>query len=75
MPSYSRKPNRSRVLDALFAEHTSFLCDCFKSIKEWKTVDLGFVKHEYSILELVEHPESKQEKLLIQRIFIDQTHK
>ena len=70
LSSYRKKCNSSRVLNALvvkqnalFAENTSFVCDCFKSIKKWKTIDLGFVKHEYSILELVEHPESKEEKL------------
>ena len=48
---------------ALFAKHTTFLCDCFKSIKTWKTIVFGFVKHEHSIPELVEHPESKEEKI------------
>ena len=47
---------------ALFAKHTSFLCDCFKRIKAWKIIVLGFVKHEHSIPELVECPESKEEK-------------
>ena len=47
---------------ALFSEHTAFACDCFKSIKAWKTIVLGFVKHEHGIPNLVEHPERKEEK-------------
>ena len=71
LSSYSKKLNSRQVSDALvveqialFAEHTTFVWDCFKSIKAWKIVDLGFVKHEHSILELVECFEIKEEKLL-----------
>ena len=49
---------------ALFVEHTAFVRDCFKSIKAWKIVDFGFVKHEHDIHELVEHLESKEENIL-----------
>ena len=60
---------------ALFFKHTSFLCECIKSIKAWKTIDLGFVNHEHDIPELVKFFESKEEKLLIHKSVIDQTHK
>ena len=50
--------------NTLFFEHTAFVCDCFKSIKAWKTVVLEFVKHKHDILELIECRKRKEEKLL-----------
>ena len=71
LSSYNIKLNSSQVSDALvtkqitlFVEHIAFLWDCFKSIKSWKTIDLRFLKHEHNIPKLVEHPKSKEEKLL-----------
>ena len=71
LPSYSRKLNGSRVSNALvaeqialFAKHIAILCDFFKSIKAWKTIDLVFVKHEHGILEFIKCPISKEEKPL-----------
>ena len=68
---YCIKLNSSQVPNVLaveqtnlFVKHTIFLCDCFKSIKSWKTIVLGFVKNEHSIIELVKFPKSKEEKLL-----------
>ena len=48
----------------LFAEHATFWCDCFKSMKAWKTMVLGFLKHEHDIPKLLECPKSKEEKTL-----------
>ena len=48
----------------LFVEHTTFLCDCFKSIKAWKIVILGFVKKGHGILELIKCLKRKKEKIL-----------
>lgn len=44
-----------------FVKHTTFACDCFKSIKAWKIIVLGFLKHEHNILELVQCPKSMEE--------------
>ena len=49
---------------ALFVEHNAFVCDFFKSIKAWKTIDSGLLKHGHGILELIECPESKEENIL-----------
>ena len=70
--SYSRKINSSRVSDgllvkqiALFTKKISFFMWLCQSIKEWKTIVLGFVKYEHVIPNLVEHPKSKEENALL----------
>ena len=49
---------------SLFSKYNAFVCDCFKSIKAWKIVDLGFLNHKHGIHKLLKHLESKEEKLL-----------
>ena len=62
-PSNNRKLNSYQVPNALVSEQTTFCMWLFQSIKAWKTVVLGFVKHEHDIPDVVECPKSKEEKL------------